>query len=584
MNKFTTFLIWIFIGVMNALLVWAILLLFILANYGLGIVISIFLVFTDWAIFSKKGYPYRYTLPALFFLFVLTIYPIYYTIDTSFTNYGTGHLFTRTNAIDTLLTDLTYYFEPEDPKTYDFKVFVRYDEEYKPTEDFLLLLYDEQNMYLAEKPVTLEYDSQGNLIYAESELFPIESDEVTINDTTYTLIRPTESLGTTGSDSIIAIEKDGGIRYAYFYSPVDPLTSTNSAFYNSVLRQNYLKSLNLALGDQNFRLSSSTIFRKFSEAYRVYDTSVKVIVDGEREIYKTVVVNTLTNKELVERDSAFWDYNENGELYRLIGYKDYIGGENFAKIIRDPRISGPFFKIFGWTFAYAGLSVLLTFVVGLAFALLLNDVNLKGKVVYRTLLIIPWAIPAFISVLVWRNGFFNETYGIINRFILGNLGINPVKWLNDPFWAKVAILITNTWLGFPYMMTINLGALQSIPGELYEAAVIDGATRWKQFRQITLPLLMVAVAPLLVMSFAFNFNNFTLIYLLTGGGPAMAGTNTPAGSTDILISYVYKLAFEGSQGQDFGFASAISMIIFAIIAVFSYFNFRFSGSFEEVSR
>ncbi|KUK16244.1 MAG: Binding-protein-dependent transport systems inner membrane component, partial [Petrotoga mobilis] len=138
------------------------------------------------------------------------------------------------------------------------------------------------------------------------------------------------------SDSIIAIEKDSGIRYSYFYSPVDPLTSTNSAFYNSVLRQNYLKSLNLVLQDQNLRLSSSTVFRKFSEAYRVYDTSVKVIVDGEREIYKTVVVNTLTNKELVERDSAFWDYNENGELYRLIGYKDYIGGENFAKIITDP--------------------------------------------------------------------------------------------------------------------------------------------------------------------------------------------------------------------------------------------------------
>ncbi len=135
MNKFTTFLIWIFIGVMNALLVWAILLLFIFANYGLGIVISIF-SFYGLGRFFQKAYPYRYTLPALFFLFILTIYPIYYTIDTSFTNYGTGHLFTRTNAIDTLLTDPVYYFEPENPKTYDFKVFVRYDEEYKPTEDF----------------------------------------------------------------------------------------------------------------------------------------------------------------------------------------------------------------------------------------------------------------------------------------------------------------------------------------------------------------------------------------------------------------------------------------------------------------
>ena len=578
------FLIWTIISVLNALLVWSIIVLFLLANYGLGIVISAFLVLTDWAIFSKKAYPYRYTLPALFFLFILTIYPIYYTIDTAFTNYGTGHLFTRTNAIDTLLKDPTYYFEPENAKTYDFKVFVRYDEQYRPTEDFLLLLYDEDEMYLAEKPTILEYDSTGNLIYTESELFAVNNNMSEVDGSTYEIIRPAESASNKGYDHIIAIEKNGDVRYTYFYSPADSTTFTNSAFYNSVLRQNYIKSLNLKLGDQNFRLSSASVFRKFGEAYRVYDTAVKVIIEGEREIYKTVVVNTLTNTELIERDSAFWDYNESGSLVRLMGYKSYVGGANFSKIITDPRISGPFFKIFGWTFVYAALSVLFTFIIGLIFALLLNDAKFKGRIIYRTLLIIPWAIPAFISVLVWRNGFFNETYGIINRFILGSLGISPVKWLNDPFWAKVSVLIANTWLGFPYMMTITLGSLQSIPSELYEAAVIDGASRWKQFRQITFPLLMVAVAPLLVMSFAFNFNNFTNIYLLTGGGPAMAGTNTPAGSTDILISYVYKLAFEGSQGQDFGFASAISILIFAIIAVFSYFNFKFSGSFEEVSR
>ncbi|CEP78585.1 ABC transporter permease subunit [Defluviitoga tunisiensis] len=583
MKVFKNILIWLFIGVLNALLLWAIILLFTLANYGLGIVISVFLVITDWAIFSSKAYPYRYTLPALFFLFILTIYPIYYTIDTAFTNYGTGHLFTRTNAIDTLLTDSSYYYEPSDPKTLDFKVFVRYDEQYKPTEDFILLLYDQEDMYLAEKPLIRQWDSKNNLIYAESEMFKVQNDMVIKEGATYEIIRPSGSLSTAGGDSIIAIEK-GDIRYTYFYSPLDSTTSSNSSFYNSVLRQNYLKSLVLKYENKNFKLSSSYVFRKFSEAYRVYETMVKVIIDGEREIYKTVVVNTLTNKELIEKDAAFWDYNENGNLYRLIGYKDYVGLNNFSKIIKDPRISGPFFKIFGWTFAYAALSVLFTFIIGLAFALILNDNRLKGRILYRTLLIIPWAIPAFISVLVWRNGFFNETYGVINRFVLANFGINPVKWLNDPFWAKVAVLIVNTWLGFPYMMTITLGSLQSIPEDLYEAAVIDGASRWKQFIKITFPLLMVSVAPLLVMSFAFNFNNFTNIYLLTGGGPAMAGTNTPAGSTDILISYVYKLAFEGSHGQDFGFASAISILIFGIIAIFSYFNFKFSGSFEEVSR
>ena len=176
---------------------------------------------------------------------------------------------------------------------------------------------------------------------------------------------------------------------------------------------------------------------------------------------------------------------------------------------------------------------------------------------------------------------FNETYGIINRFVLPSFGLSPLKWFNDPFWAKTAVLTVNTWLGFPYMMTVSLGALQSIPDELYEAAQIDGAGKWKRFWKITFPLLMTTVSPLLVGSFAFNFNNFVNIYLLTGGGPPLPNTNTPAGATDILISYTYKLAFEGGRGQDFGFASAISMIIFLIVAGISFVNFKLSGSFEE---
>jgi maltose/maltodextrin transport system permease protein len=217
--------------------------------------------------------------------------------------------------------------------------------------------------------------------------------------------------------------------------------------------------------------------------------------------------------------------------------------------------------------------------------MVLNDRKLRGTKIYRTLLIIPWAIPAFISVLVWRNGMFNETYGILNRFLFqGLLGFEePIRWLSDPFWAKVSVLTVNTWLGFPYMMTVSLGALQSIPGELYEAASIDGARRWQKFWKITFPLLMVSVAPLLVGTFAFNFNNFVGIYLLTEGGPAIPGSTTPAGATDILISYTYKLAFYG-RGQDFGFASAISIIIFGLVAGFSWLNFKLSGAFEEVRR
>jgi len=159
-----------------------------------------------------------------------------------------------------------------------------------------------------------------------------------------------------------------------------------------------------------------------------------------------------------------------------------------------------------------------------------------------------------------------------------------VPWLQDPVWAKVALVILNLWLGFPYMMIVCLGALQSINQEMYEAALVDGASSWQQFRHITLPLLMVSVAPLLIASFSFNFNNFSVIYLLTRGRPPIVGAQTPAGHTDILISYTYRLAFESGRGVDYGLASAVTLVIFLITGTLTFINFRFTGALEEVRK
>ncbi|PZR97081.1 MAG: maltose ABC transporter permease, partial [Candidatus Chloroheliales bacterium] len=148
--------------------------------------------------------------------------------------------------------------------------------------------------------------------------------------------------------------------------------------------------------------------------------------------------------------------------------------------------------------------------------------------------------------------------------------------------TKVAILLINTWLGFPYMMLLCLGALQAIPHDMYEAADLDGASGWAKFRYLTLPLLLVSVGPLLIGAFAFNFNNFTVIDLVNEGGPPIAGSSTPAGQTDILISYTYRLAFSGGRGADFGLASAISIFIFVMVAAITAFNFRFTRQLEEV--
>ncbi|MDH4308127.1 MAG: ABC transporter permease subunit, partial [Acidimicrobiia bacterium] len=204
----------------------------------------------------------------------------------------------------------------------------------------------------------------------------------------------------------------------------------------------------------------------------------------------------------------------------------------------------------------------------------------RGKALFRSIFIIPYAIPAFISALVWR-GLLNDRYGQVNG-LLNSLGFGDVPWLIDGTWAKVAVLMVNTWLGFPYMFLITTGALQAIPAELKEAARVDGAGPFRVFRTVTVPLLLVTTAPLLIGSFAFNFNNFVLIYLLTQGGPPVAGAGVPFGETDILISFTFDLAVRSGRGADFGLASAIVVIIFLLVAAMSAFSFRFTRRLEEI--
>jgi arabinogalactan oligomer/maltooligosaccharide transport system permease protein len=173
----------------------------------------------------------------------------------------------------------------------------------------------------------------------------------------------------------------------------------------------------------------------------------------------------------------------------------------------------------------------------------------------------------------------NRDYGFINQTLLGGA---EIPWLTDPVLAKVAVLTVNLWLGFPYMFLICTGALQSIPSEVYEAGRIDGAKPWRLFRSITMPLLLVSTAPLLISSFAFNFNNFNVIYLTTEGGPKDLSAPVDVGATDILITFVYKIAFGGVNRQ-YGLACAVSILIFLIVATISAISFRKTRALEELS-
>lgn len=269
---------------------------------------------------------------------------------------------------------------------------------------------------------------------------------------------------------------------------------------------------------------------------------------------------------------------QDGEIIRP-GWREFVGFDNFVEAVSNEGIREPLIYVLTWNFAFAILSVFSTFALGLALALMLNDSRIRGQKFYRAAMILPYAFPAFLSAFVFQ-ALYNQDYGWINQVLLGGADI---PWLNDIWWSKAAILLLNLWLGFPYMFLITTGALQSIPEELTESARIDGASAWQVLMQVKLPMLMVTVAPLLIAAFAFNFNNFAVIYLLTKGGPTDFDADIPVGHTDILLSMVYKIAFSTGEGRDFGLASAFSILIFLIIATISYFSFRRTRTLEDVN-
>jgi arabinogalactan oligomer/maltooligosaccharide transport system permease protein len=257
------------------------------------------------------------------------------------------------------------------------------------------------------------------------------------------------------------------------------------------------------------------------------------------------------------------------------GWKTGIGTKNFSRIAHDPTVKQPFVRVFVWTFVFAGCTVLFSFALGLFLAITLDKRGMRFQRLYRSVLIIPWAVPGFLSLLVWA-GLLNDQFGVVNRvFHLS------VPWLFNDNWARLSCILVSTWLTVPYFFVVSMGALQSIPEELTEAARVDGGGPWQIFRRVTLPLLLVATGPLLIASFAFNFNNFNNIYLLTTGGP-FSGNSSIAGATDILISYTYKLAIATGKGNDYGLASAVTIIIFFITAGISAIGFSRTKVLEEV--
>ena len=257
---------------------------------------------------------------------------------------------------------------------------------------------------------------------------------------------------------------------------------------------------------------------------------------------------------------------------------DWVGFKTFANIFTVDIWRSTFFDVLGWTVVWTLLASTLQITIGVFLAILVNQKDLKLKRFIRTMFVLPWAVPGFVTILVFA-GMFNDSFGAINNDILAFFNISPIPWMTDALWTRVALITIQGWLGFPYIFIVTTGILQSIPEDLYEAAVIDGATSWDKFMNITLPVILTSMAPTLITQYTFNFNNFNIIYLFNGGGPATPGST--AGGTDILVSWIYKLTMQSSQ---YALAAALTILLSVFVIAIAMWQFRKSNSFNQERR
>ena len=495
----------------NALSAWAAVVLIGRSQWPALVVLAAATAVVDVVFLYPRAWtiPAKFLIPGTIFLIGFQIVPIAYTITVAFTNYSTGHVINKGDAIQAIKQNS---LEPP-PKGQQYTMAPARD-----TSGHLVLI--------------LRDDSSGAIFVGTKKgLTPLPKADVKISRDTgqpiaakgYSLIKGAALFGLDAELQGFTVPTHGGAALA-------PQGVTTAVELRPTLRYD-------ARADEFVRIRDGDVFR-----------------DNGRGSFVSV---TRPANELEP------------------GWKTYIGFHNFGKLATNPLYRDPFVRVFIWTIVFATMTVLISFGIGLFLAIALDKQGMRFQRLYRSSLLIPYAIPGFLSLLVW-GGLLND-FGVVNKLFHIH-----VSWLFNGDWARVSVIFVSVWLTVPYFFLVSLGALQSIPSELTEAARVDGGSGWQIFRRVTMPLLLVAVAPLMIASFALNFNNFNNIYLLTGGGPYDSTASSIAGSTDILISYTYKLAIASGKGQDFGLASSVAIIIFLIVASISGVSFWRSKSLENM--
>lgn len=495
------------LGALDALAVLLVAVLLGRGNYGVAAISVIIVAALNVIYLSERFLPAKYVAPGLVFLAIFQVFVIGYTVYIAFTNYSTGHVLSKDQAVEALLSQ-SQRRVPDSP-TY--------------------------SLVVVEKDTTLEFlvtapDGTALLGGQDSPLEPVEA--------------------TFSGNQAVSVDGYESLSFKDILGRQDEVFALSVPFTEGAATG----SLRTLDGRNAYEYTSNLS----------YESSTGLLTD------------TLTGTVYSDGGEGSFTAADGTEI--LPGWQVNVGFDNFTRAFTESSIRGPLVYVTTWTVAFAVLSVVLTFGMGLLMALVFNDPKMRGRTAYRIVMVLPYAFPAFLGAMVW-SGMLSQSFGFINQVLLGGASI---PWLTDPVLAKVSVLMVNLWLGFPYMFLIATGALQSIPGEVREAARMDGTSRWQMLRHVELPLLLISAAPILIASFAFNFNNFNVIYLVTGGGPRDVSAGIPVGYTDILISLVYKVAFTG-QNRDYGLASAFSIIIFIVVAAISIISFRRTKSLEEIN-
>jgi len=500
----------ILVGLIDALLIWCLAQAWTAEWWPAVVFFAIVLVAVNAVYFTKGSLPLKYLIPGLIFLVVYQLFTMVFTGYLSFTNYGTGHLDSKDAAIASIQ---------------------------------------------ASNVVPVE----GGTEYA---VVPIEQDgtvSMLVTDPTTGQVRIGTNEGFTDVPAGDVQRTGEQVTGVASYQSLNLATLSG----NPDLKAQW-DALNPPINAEEgtyLRAISITRAREARSGFR-YDEA------------QDAMINTQTNEVFPANndDGAF--INEASGQSLNPGWTVGVGFGNYVKLFTDQTIKSAFLPTMAWTFFFAIMTTFLNFSLGLLLALILQERRMRGKGIYRVLLIIPYGLPVILTALVWQ-GMLNPDFGIVNQILSAN-----IPWLNDPWLARFSVLMVNLWMGFPYFFLVCSGALTAIPGDLKEAAFVDGASGRYAFRTVVLPLLLVATAPLLITTFAFNFNNYTLIQLLTGGGP-FQGSVINGGSTDLLINYTLRVAFTASN-QQMGLASAIAMIIFIIVGSVSAYGFRLTRRLEEI--